>query len=1481
MVPMGIWVATSERNRPGRWMRIVLSRTWLMSTPTRSWTQHMVATSTANSSSSSRTAPMRSGTDTSAREIGDITPMSSRGRIEVRLTADHLYCADDGEPIDAKGVRALMFSRLSPKRGTSQIGTFGLGFKAVLGVSDNPEFFSRSGSFRFDRAGSLERVRRVIPDAERCPVLRLPEPINPADCWEQDGLLRDLMAWAVNIVRLPLTRGARDDLRRQMQGFPAELLLFVADVGSLTLLDDSGEVNRVLEIERVDDSYLLAEGDTTREWRLFHRVHRLSNEARADQRPGDDRHEVPVWWAAPVDRLDRPGNFWSFFPSATASLVPGIINAPWKTNEDRQNLLTGRYNDELIGVSAELIADTLPAIPTVEDPARHLDVLPRRQEAGDSHQARLLRKRLFAALRGRPIVPDQSGRLRRIGDISYPPEVLTRGGRIDLAPIERWAAYSGRPDEWLHPKVLNRTRLAAIDRLFQSSGERVWRAPRAPLARWLEALAEDTRLANPVAASMATIQTAALIPPDRRAGSDLGKIVLTQSGIWRKPDPNAVFLPTGDGSPEPGPDPDSVHPELVADGETLVALRQLGLKPPSPETRFRAACRQVLDSPSHRPSGDEILEGFWKASRRRDLPAAEIIREHQNWRGTVRVRTLFGAWKPLGSVLMPGAVVPGDGSRDAAVTVDRRFHRADQELLRALGVREAPYEGCELGWEPVFAEYERHQEKEYRRRSDLPAAPHSGYVAFTESYSKVGPLGVLDALSEEGAAVFTDALLGLDACYEPWVMWHTGTNRETYPKMDCESLPIHILKRLGRVQTSAGIAPLADALGQQPASPGALDALLRHPNADKIKAAFDLSDPIPEVFGEGDSDPLIDIWPGLRQHMPAHRRNTRLVPCERIRVAGAERPCVFQPPNVYLVGGIDDEERIALELVTEALDLGLVHRQIEAILQRRTRSEIEERRAEVRQYATDAERLLKAVGVQNLRAGLPPSLLDILEEAGEPLLATQIAESAIATYHTDALRTFKWALDHLGPPVQWAGSQSAVTFVRSLGFSDEWAGERKRRRPPFMELDGPRSLPKLHDYQMTVATNVREMLRPDTTGAGERRGMVSLPTGSGKTRVAVQAIVEAMRDDGFRGGVLWVADRDELCEQAVEAWAQVWRSEGIEAGQLRISRMWSGQPRPLPTGEAHVVIATIQTLNARLSGHPMEYAFLKDFKLVVLDEAHRSISPRYTSVMGELGLTYRRQEDEPFLIGLTATPYRGYDEAETARLVLRYGSTRLDAGAFVDDDPQRVIQELQDRGVLAQADQEVIEGDTFRLTPDEWKEIRRFVRSPQQLERMLAWLPRSAEDRIARSTQRTRRILEAYDTCVEPDWPTLIFATSVEHAQTLAALLNRQGIAARAVSGETKPDARRRVVEAFRNGEIKALVNYAVFREGFDAPKTRAIIVARPVYSPNLYFQMVGRGLRGPLNGGDERCLILNVRDNIEGFGHSLAFSDLDWLWHR
>ena len=63
------------------------------------------------------------------------------------------------------------------------------------------------------------------------------------------------------------------------------------------------------------------------------------------------------------------------------------------------------------------------------------------------------------------------------------------------------------------------------------------------------------------------------------------------------------------------------------------------------------------------------------------------------------------------------------------------------------------------------------------------------------------------------------------------------------------------------------------------------------------------------------------------------------------------------------------------------------------------------------------------------------------------------------------------------------------------------------------------------------------------------------------------------------------------------------------------------------------------------------------------------------------------------------------------------------------------------------------------------------------------------------------------------------------------------------------------------------------------APSLRALYIARPVFSPVLYQQMLGRGLRGPLNGGKERCLVVNVEDNIAQFGEQLAFRHFEYLW--
>ena len=244
---------------------------------------------------------------------------ASGGKIEIRLTSKHLLCADNGEPIDKSGVRALMFSHLSPKRGTAEIGRFGLGFKSVLGVTDAPEFYSCSGSFCFDRDLAQDAIQSVAPDFERYPVLRLAFPIDDRIV-KRDRQLRKLHRWASNIVRLPLNKGSFDNLKKQMENFPPEFLLFVEHVKRLTLKIPEIEFERSIRVIRQDQKFKIIDGRVKRLWAVFKTQHCLSKDAKSDRRTSDDNDKIPIHWAAPLDRLDRPWAFLGLLPDNNVKL---------------------------------------------------------------------------------------------------------------------------------------------------------------------------------------------------------------------------------------------------------------------------------------------------------------------------------------------------------------------------------------------------------------------------------------------------------------------------------------------------------------------------------------------------------------------------------------------------------------------------------------------------------------------------------------------------------------------------------------------------------------------------------------------------------------------------------------------------------------------------------------------------------------------------------------------------------------------------------------------------------------------------------------------------------------------------------------------------------------------------------------------------------------------------------------------------------
>ncbi|MFF0737523.1 DEAD/DEAH box helicase [Streptomyces chartreusis] len=623
---------------------------------------------------------------------------------------------------------------------------------------------------------------------------------------------------------------------------------------------------------------------------------------------------------------------------------------------------------------------------------------------------------------------------------------------------------------------------------------------------------------------------------------------------------------------------------------------------------------------------------------------------------------------------------------------------------------------------------------------------------------------------------------------------------------------------------------------------------------------------------EGDPVPLVELFPALRQRLNSGNRNSMVQRCSELeevtRTPNGTRTspldAVRQDSTVKVRVPRDPEPM--LRLIDRELGLGLGAPGCRAVLEHQDRmardSELKAAQKAVREAEDVVTKIELLIGADALRTGLPEGLMEAELQAidGVEPSGRRIAQMAFNAHGDGVLQQHARDIQARFPnaPVGYGGSSAAIAFVSELKLPVAFAGSRTPSPPPFETVEGPRDFPSLHEYQEDLVRNISTML----DRLAPQRGMLSLPTGAGKTRVTAEAVIRWVKRVGdLKGPLLWIAQTEELCEQAVQSWKFVWSKVGAER-PLTVSRLWSTNEVGDIVDHPHLVVATDAKLERCLGTD--QYAWLRQAVLVIVDEAHTAISKRYTEILGQLGLT--QYETGRHLLGLTATPFRNRNEEETRRLAGRFGNRRLDDGVFPSGDPYR---DLQGWGMLAQVEHRTLEGGSIELTRDEKTHAER-----------MAVLSRSAEQRLADDHARSRRIVDSVAELPD-DWPTLLFATSVDHAKYLAAMLNDRGIRSAAVDSTTSTQDRRTRIENFRSGRIRVLTNYGVLTQGFDAPATRAVVVARPVYSTNVYQQMIGRGLRGPRNGGKESCLILNISDNITNFDTDLAFNEFEHLWSR
>lgn len=504
-------------------------------------------------------------------------------------------------------------------------------------------------------------------------------------------------------------------------------------------------------------------------------------------------------------------------------------------------------------------------------------------------------------------------------------------------------------------------------------------------------------------------------------------------------------------------------------------------------------------------------------------------------------------------------------------------------------------------------------------------------------------------------------------------------------------------------------------------------------------------------------------------------------------------------------------------------------------------------------------RRLRNVMLQKIRREKPEIMLDMLPgQAGG--------------------RDYDAILERLATPAKtrWIpGGWFAVRFVEALGLPPIFAGSPSEPPPDRAEEVYTRTpYAELENFQENMKAQILEILQGRTKN---KRAIVSLPTGAGKTKTVAEAIVEFWRDGAGPDTrfVMWIAQTDELGEQAVACFRQLWEEKGSAGDRLNIFRAWGGRGIPYPE-EMGLIVAGIDQLyytvkETRTDGPgTSELADLGSaVGAVFIDEAHRTLARKYREVLEEMGIrdTAGPETGIP-LIGLTATPERTA-RGETNKLRRLYGGKII--------HPRQAYSPGRDRnGGVFDAKWSDLEFMKARLTElrflaratHHWVDPEKhFVMSSGDADKFnrTRMLSPGLIREIGSSPERnnaTYRLLKKW--IGDEGRQVLFFGADVTQALLMSRFLEEDGFVSAAITGDTRYGTRRAYVRMFREGEIRALCNYEVLTTGFDVPKVDTVVIARPTSSWIVYQQMVGRGLRGPNFGGTETCDIITLEDRID-----------------
>ena len=351
---------------------------------------------------------------------------------------------------------------------------------------------------------------------------------------------------------------------------------------------------------------------------------------------------------------------------------------------------------------------------------------------------------------------------------------------------------------------------------------------------------------------------------------------------------------------------------------------------------------------------------------------------------------------------------------------------------------------------------------------------------------------------------------------------------------------------------------------------------------------------------------------------------------------------------------------------------------------------------------------------------------------------------------------------------------------------------------------------KLRPYQEECLSKIAESLK-----AGVHRQLIVIPTGGGKTVIFAHLIEHMKRR------ALVLAHTNELLEQAKEKIEMI--CPGLSVGLVNSDNK---------EFDKQVVISSIQSARRPETLKQLQQ---QNFTLLVADECHHFGAESNRHILESLGFGRGTQY---LLAGFTATGFRN-DSKGLGEI--------FDAITY-----QRNIKEMiQDGHLCAPRGLKIATDlDLSNVKTDDGDFQASSLAEAMDLPEM------------------NTLVVESYCNHARGR-KTLCFGVTVQHAANLSGAFQKQGISSKLVHGGMAKEERSSIIKDYRNGAIQVLCNCQVLTEGFDAPETSCVIVARPTKSRGLYQQIVGRGLRLWPNKPD--CIVLDFGDQ----NHSLCSTAL------